>query len=153
MDNILPGDLDTTPTFPLLRRKSTPKPPHWELESLTPSQNEAVQTLSNILASKPTGNQTDPHSDTRSNTLSDPLSRSTNTIPIGEKTYTQVFGNAIIDLVNAHVIGNPPMIGLVLMHKDLELPISKIILQILEDTKKDKARITGVTSGFACIWN
>ena len=31
------------------------------------------------------------------------------------------------------------MIGLVLMHKDLELPISKIILQILEDTKKDEA--------------
>ena len=60
MDNILPGDLDTMPTFSLLKRKSTPKPLHQELESLSPSQNEAVQTLSNILTSKPTGNQTDP---------------------------------------------------------------------------------------------
>ena len=42
MDNILPGDLDTTPTFPLLRRKFAPKPPHQESESLTPSQNKAV---------------------------------------------------------------------------------------------------------------
>ena len=39
------------------------------------------------------------------------------------------------------------------MHKDPELPISKIILQILEDTKKDEAHITSMTSGFACIWN
>ena len=35
MDNILPGDLDTTPMFPLLKRKSTPKPLHQESESLT----------------------------------------------------------------------------------------------------------------------
>ena len=59
-DNILPGDLDTTPMFSLLKRKSAPKPPHWELESLSPSQNEAVRTLLNILASKPTGNQSNP---------------------------------------------------------------------------------------------
>ena len=152
-DNILPGDLDTMPMFPLLKRKSAPKPSHQESESLTPSQNEAVQTLSNILASKPTGNQSNPQTNPHSSTLSDPLSRNTNTVLIGEKTYTQVFGNAIIDLINTHVIGSPLMIGLVLTHKDPEVLISKIILQILEDTKKDKAHITSMTSGFACIWN
>ena len=41
-DNILPGDLDTMPTFSLLKRKSAPKPLHQESESLSPSQNEAV---------------------------------------------------------------------------------------------------------------
>ena len=103
--------------------------------------------------SNQTDPQTDPRSDPRSNTPSDLLSKSTSTLPIGEKTYTQVFGNAITDLINTHVIGSPLTIGLVLAHKDPELPISKIILQTLEDTKKDEARITGVTPGFARIWN
>ena len=153
-DNILlPEDPDITPSPSLFRRQSAPKPPPWESENLTQSQNEAVRTLSNILTSRPTGNQTDPPTDRPSDQPSGRPSSSTKTVSQGEKTYIQVFGNAITELVNSHVIESPPTIRLILAHKDPELPISKVILQALADPRKNEECITGITSGFARLWN
>ena len=45
------------------------------------------------------------------------------------------------------------MIGLVTVHKDPELPISKLLLHSLADSHKSKDSITSTAPGLTCIWS
>ena len=150
LDNIqVPEDLDVTPTPQAPRRKPAPKAAPHALSSLLPSQNEAIRTLTSILTSNPTGSQTNLPSDPSS----DPPSGNTKAVSREDKIYAQVFGNTIVELVNSLVIDSPPMIGLVTVHKDPELPIYKFLLHSLVDSHKINDSITSTAPGLTRIWS